>query len=120
MATILLYSASISQTGTTAPAATDGSKGSALTSGSWARLGVGSYKFTRGSGNYFVPFSGSVDGTLIPALIVGSTSSISMYLSGSDSSSLYLKTYLPNNSTYTPADGMLSGNDLQISVNITY
>jgi hypothetical protein len=120
MATILIYSASISQTGTAAPVATDGSKGLALTSGSWARLGTGSYKFTRGSGNYFVPFSGSVDGTLIPSIFISSTSSVNMYLSGSDSSSLYLNTYLPTNSTYTSADSMLSGNDLQISINIVY
>ncbi len=119
MATILLYSASIFQTSSQPPTAND--DGRQLISGSWSRLNTGSYKFTRTSGLYFTPSSGSIDGTLIPTLLTNSTSSINMYLSGSDSSSLYLNTYLPSNNTYTLADNMLQSSSIfQINISIEY
>jgi hypothetical protein len=117
MATILLYSASITQTGTGNPIAFTTPKQE--TSGSWTRLSTGAYKFTRGSGNYFVSFSGSVQGTLTLAAKSTTTASLAYYMSGSDSSSLYINTFLSNNS-YTLADNILSGSGVQLSVSIEY
>lgn len=117
MATVLLYSASITQTGAGNPIATTTPKQE--TSGSWTRLNTGTYKFTRGSGNYFVPFSGSVQGSMILSATSTTTASFSFYMSGSDSSSIYLSTFLPNNS-YTLADNVLSGSGVQFNVSIGY
>ena len=122
MSTILLYSASISQNGTSIPSASVGG-GKAEISGSWSRLNTGSYKFTRDSGLYFSPISGSIYGYLNIATIHDpsiTSCSLSCYISGSDSSSFYLNTYLPDNS-FQPADNMLpSSSNFQISFNIVY
>jgi hypothetical protein len=112
MASISLYTASISQVGTNVPTATVG-PGKLETSGSWSRIGTGSYKLTRGSGGFFSPISGSsisssISGILNISINNSSTSSFNCYISGSDSSSIYLNTYLPNN-TNTLVDNALSG-----------
>ena len=123
MTTILLYTASISQSGTSAPSAEDGSKGSALTSGTWSRLATGSYKFTRTSGLYFTPISGSIYGSLGISTLYSSSitsCSFSCFLSGSDSSSLYLNTFLPNNSNQLFDNMLSSGSKLQVSIGIFY
>lgn len=120
MSTLSLYTASITQTGTSIPVATDGSGGKGnLISGSWSRLATGSYKFTRTSGNFFVPFSGSVQGSMVLSAACSTTASFSFYMSGSDSASIYLNTFLPNNS-YTLADNVLSGSGVQFNVSIGY
>jgi hypothetical protein len=119
MPSILLYSASLSQTGSNPPNATIG-PGKADISGSWSRLDTGLYKFTRGSGGYFLPSSGSVYGNLSIQVSTNVTSSFVTFISGSDSSSLYFTTY---SSSYTsiPGDNMLpSGSIFQINVNIIY
>jgi len=119
MATILLYSASITQVGTAIPSASIASD-KANISGSWSRLATGSYKLTAGSGGSFFPVSGSISGILGISVVQASTASYSLYTSGSDSSSLYLKTYSSDN-TLTAKDNCLSGsNGLQVSVNIVY
>ena len=126
MASILLYSASISQSGTSSPSATDGSGGKGLISGSWSRLDTGSYKFTRSSGFFFYPVSGSSPSSSIYGVLDFSTShsttgSFNLYLSGSDSSSLYLNTYTFDN-TNRLIDNVFSGsaNALNFSVSILY
>lgn len=128
MTTILLYTASISQSGTTAPSAEDGSKGSALTSGTWSRLASGSYKFTRTSGLYFYPVSGSsisssIYGSLNISTLYSASStscSFSCFFSGSDSSSFYLSTFLPDNSMKLSDNMLSSGSKLQVSIGIFY
>jgi len=122
MTSILLYSASISQSGTTTPSTTDGSKGIAKTSGSWARLDTGSYKFTRTSGLYFYPTSGSTSGALTISTLTPSstgTCSFSCFFSGSDSSSFYLTTFSSNNSLQL-VDNVLSGSGIQLDISIVY
>jgi hypothetical protein len=126
MASILLYSASFSQSGSSSPLVTDGSGGKGLISGSWSRLATGSYKFTRGNGSYFYPVSGSSPSSSIYGFLDFSTSnpttgSFNLYLSGSDSSSLYLNTYTSDN-TNRLIDNVFSGsnNALNFSVSILY
>jgi len=118
MATVLLYSASIIQTNTSTPTASIASD-KANISGSWSRLATGSYKFTAGSGGYFSGQSGSVVGVLSIVGTSTTTSSYSLYISGSDSSSLYLKTYSASNA-YSLSDGMLSTSSFQCAVSIIY
>ena len=123
MTTILLYTASISQSGTSAPSAEDGSKGSALTSGTWSRLNAGSYKFTRTSGLYFYPASGSIYGSLGISTSYSSSitsCSLSCFFSGSDSSSFYLNTFLPDNSMKLSDNMLSSGSKLQVNISIFY
>lgn len=128
MATISLYSASISQSGSIAPLAIDDSKGSALISGTWSRLATGSYKFTRTSGLYFYPVSGSSISSSIYGFLDIATSysssnvscSFSCFLSGSDSSSFYLNTFLPNNSNQLSDNMLSSGSKLRVSISILY
>jgi len=122
MATILLYSASISQNGTSTPSASVGG-GKAEISGSWSRLNTGSYKFTRGSGSYFSPISASIYGSLIMSTLYQSPTiscSFSCYFSGSDSSSFYLNTYLPDNSNKLADNLLSSGSSLLINISTTY
>ena len=123
MATILLYSSSISQSGITSPSATDESGGKGLVSGTWSRLDTGSYKFTRTSGLYFYPVSGSVGGSLVISTLLSSSitsCSFSCFFSGSDSSSFYLNTFLPDNSMKLSDDALSSGSKLQVSIGIFY
>ena len=126
MTSILLYSSSFSQSGTATPSDTDGSGGKGLISGSWSRLDTGSYKFTRGSGLYFTPVSGSsVSSSLFGSLNINAidptTGSFSLFLSGSDSASLYLYTYASDN-TNRLIDNVFSGSAkaLNFSVSILY
>jgi hypothetical protein len=126
MASILLYSASISQSSTLFPSATDGSGGKGLISGSWSRLDTGSYKFTRGSGLYFTPISGSTPSSSLYGIlgIVATnltTGSFNLFISGSDSSSLYLNTFSSDNSSRL-IDNVFSGSAkvFNLSVSILY
>jgi len=115
MALILLYTASISQSGTNAPNVVLGADKAEI-SGSWSRLDTGSYKFTRVSGEYFLPISGG----LFTQISTNTTSSVQIFISGSDSASLYLTTYSVDN-TSTKSDNMIpSGSIFQISVTAGY
>ena len=118
MATILLYSASISQTGSSVPVASVASAKQNI-SASWSRTNVGTYKLTAESGGFFSNQSGSIAGLLSIVGISTTTSSYSLYVSGSDSSSLYLKTYSSSNA-YSLSDNMLSTSSFQFSINIVY
>jgi len=121
MATLLLYSASISQIGASTPSVSIAADKAAV-SGSWSRLATGFYKFAVGSGSAgFSSISGSISGILGISTIQSSTASYSLYISGSDSSSLYLNTYSSDN-TLTAKDNCLSGSssNLQVSVTIVY
>jgi hypothetical protein len=125
MASILLYTASITQTGSNAPTVSVGLD-KFETSGSWSRIGTGSFKFTRGSGSFFTPVSGStisssIFGVLNISYYSSTTSSFSIFLSGSDSSSLYLNTFTSDN-TFRLVDNALSGsaNKVNLSVSILY
>jgi hypothetical protein len=126
MASILLYSASFTQAGTSSPVVIDGSGGKGLISGSWSRLDTGSYKFTRGSGLYFTPISGSSSSSSLYGMlgIIATdvtTGSFNLFISGSDSSSLYLNTFSSDNSSRL-IDNVYSGSAkaFNLSVNILY
>jgi len=117
MATLTLYNAYVTQSGVNIPTAI--TPGKQELSGSWSRLATGSYKFTRGSGYSFLPTSGSVSGSLSIQVTTNSTASANVFISGSDSSSLYFNTY-SNGNTNTLADNMISGSLFIIDVSIVY
>ena len=98
MTSILLYSSSFSQSGTATPSDTDGSGGKGLISG-----------------------SSSLFGSLNINAIDPTTGSFSLFLSGSDSASLYLYTYASDN-TNRLIDNVFSGSAkaLNFSVSILY
>lgn len=118
MASLLLYTASISQTSTNAPVADTGASKAEI-SGSWSRLGAGLYKLTRQGGGYFTPFSGSISGSLFIQVSTNTTSSYATFVSSSDTSSLYLTTY-SDGYTSTPTDNIISGSLFFLNVSIGY
>jgi len=94
MAYLSLYSASITQTGTAAPTASL-FEGKSATNAAWLRTSTGSYQLSSSGATTFSGISGSVTGSLTLTVNYRSsssldTASISLFSSGSNTSSLFL------------------------------
>jgi len=94
MAYLSLYSASLTQTGATIPTASIFEGKSAVTA-TWLRTTTGSYQLSSSGLPNFSGMSGSITGSLVLTVNYMSTSSfdtasISLYTTGSDTSSIFL------------------------------
>jgi len=122
MAYISLYSASITQTGTSAPSAVVFGGKSAVNA-TWLRTATGSYQLSSSGQPTFSGASGSITGSLTLAVSYQSTSSldtasIAIYTSGSDTSSVFLSIQSnPLLGIYN--DGIIFGS-CSIDIGITY
>jgi hypothetical protein len=122
MAYISLYSASITQTGvTTLTASLAGGK--STTTATWLKTGTGSFQLSSSGKPNFSGMSGSVTGSLALTVNYTSTSSfdtasISLYTSGSNTSSVFLIVQSnPILGIYN--DGIIFGS-CSIDIGITY
>ena len=94
MAYLSLYSASITQVGGSAPTASEAGGKSAVTA-TWLKMATGSFQLSSSGTPSFSGTSGSVVGTLtLTVKYINSssadTASISLYTSGSNTSSVFL------------------------------
>jgi hypothetical protein len=94
MAYLSLYSASITQTGTAAPTASLFEGKSAVTA-TWLRTTTGSFQLSSSGATTFSGASGSITGSLTLTVNYrnsssADTASISLYTSGSNTSSVFL------------------------------
>ena len=95
MAYISLYSASIAQSGSSSPNSLSIFGGKTLTTATWKRNGTGSYELSSSGTPSFSGVSGSITGSLILTVNYrnsssADTASISIYTSGSNTSSVFL------------------------------
>ena len=122
MAYLSLYSASITQTGTSAPSATLFGGKSEVTA-TWLRTATGSYQLSSSGVPNFSGASGSITGILTLTVNYQNsssldTASISLYTSGSNTSSVFLAVQSnPLLGLYN--DGILFGSCF-IDIGITY
>ena len=122
MAYLSLYSASITQTGTAAPTASLFGGKSAV-SATWLRTATGSYQLSSSGVTSFSGASGSITGSLTLTVNYrnsssADTASISLFSSGSNTSSLFLNIQ-SNPLLGIYKDGILFGS-CSIDVGITY
>lgn len=122
MAYLSLYSASITQTGTSAPSATIYGGKSTVTA-TWLRSSSGSYQLSSSGFPNFSGMSGSITGSLALTVNYLSTSSydtasITLYTSGSNTSSIFLN-ISSNPLLGLSADGIIFGS-CSIDVGIQY
>jgi hypothetical protein len=94
MAYVSLYSASLTQTGATAPTASIAGGRSAITA-TWLRTSTGSFQLSSSGNPNFSGMSGSITGSLTLTVNYISTSSfdtasITLYTSSSNTSSVFL------------------------------
>jgi hypothetical protein len=122
MTYISLYSASITQAGTSAPsAAVQGGK--SAVSATWLRTDIGSYQLSSSGLPDFSGMSGSMGGNLsltvnYESTGINDTASITLYTSGSDTSSVFLQVH-SNPLLGILADGIIFGS-CSIDVGIKY
>jgi hypothetical protein len=95
MTYISLYSASIAQTGSSAPTVVSLFGGKSAVTATWLRIATGSYQLSSSGIPNFSGISGSITGSITLTLNYRSsssldTASISFYSSGSNTSSLFL------------------------------
>ena len=122
MAYISLYSASITQTGTSAPSATIFG-GKSVVNATWLRTTTGSYQLSSSGVPNFSGISGSITGSLTLAISYQNsssldTASISLYTSGSNTSSVFLAIQ-SNPLLGIYKDGIIFGS-CSIDIGITY
>jgi hypothetical protein len=122
MAYLSLYSASITQTGATAPTASVAG-GKSLTTATWLRTSTGSYQLSSSGTPSFSGVSGSVTGSLTLTVNYmnsssADTASISLYTSGSNTSSVFLAVQ-SNPLLGIYKDGIIFGS-CSIDIGITY
>jgi hypothetical protein len=122
MAYLSLYSASLTQTGATIPTASL-YQGKSTVSATWLRTTTGSYQLSSSGVPNFSGMSGSITGSLTLTVKYTSTSSydtasISLYTSGSNTSSVFLAIQSnPLLGIYN--DGIIFGS-CSIDIGITY
>jgi len=122
MTYISLYSASITQTGTSAPSAVVFGGKSAVNA-TWLRTTTGSYQLSSSGVPNFSGISGSITGSLTLAISYQNsssldTASISLYTSGSNTSSVFLAIQ-SNPLLGIYKDGIIFGS-CSIDIGITY